>query len=163
MTGAANSLTTNFRSISLMPSLYARSIARRIRQSGPIIVTAVAIFVYSTPKAQSCQMNRMGFCSNGTRNGTTTTNSRRRPNKSGMTPTSNTNATEAFTPKIAQCLIRSIMALRPRGNQEKASAKPRAAAQQTYVPHATVYTSCTLPERGPTVSPPSKSKIIKTM
>lgn len=142
----------NFKSISLIPSLYARSIARRILQSGPIIIIAVAIFVYNTPRAQSCQMNKIAFCSNGTRNGTTTTSSRRRPNKSGIRPISRKNATDAFTPIIAQCFILSIRALRPRGNQENAKASPLAAAQHTYIPQAMVYNSCTRPDKATAAS-----------
>lgn len=66
ITGMASEMMMNLRSISRMPSRYARSIARFSAQSGPISVTAHAIFVYKTPSAQSCHRNRIGVCSSGT-------------------------------------------------------------------------------------------------
>lgn len=76
----------------LKPSLYVRSIARLSFQSGPIIVTAQTIFVYRTPRAQSCHSQRTGVCSRGTLNGMTTTSSRSRPDNRGMTPISKKTA-----------------------------------------------------------------------
>lgn len=144
MTGTASSLKIKPKFISLMPSLYALSIAFRKNQSGPIIVMAQAIFVYSTPKAQSCQMNRIGVWCMGTRNGIMTTSSNSNPNNNGMTPRRRTLATNVFKPSMHHCFKRCIIAALPCGNHPTTSVMARAFSQHRYKPHAAVYNSCTL-------------------
>ncbi|KAE9538204.1 hypothetical protein AGLY_006176 [Aphis glycines] len=140
----ARSCIINLRSKRMKPSLYVRSMARLRDQSGPIRVMAQAIFMYKTPSAQSCHAQSTGVWCKGTRNGTTITSSKSRPNKNGIIPSNTIKATIAFELILSQNFNRLMTTVRPSGSHPAIKQTARTDNQHIYVPHAAVYSSCML-------------------